>query len=97
MEIKIFGSGCAKCKALEKNAAEAAKKAGVEASIVKVSDLSEIMGAGIMMTPGLMIDDVLVSTGKLLSVDQIVELIKEESAGRSSGCGCSCSGGCCGK
>ncbi|MBN2652895.1 MAG: TM0996/MTH895 family glutaredoxin-like protein [Spirochaetales bacterium] len=92
MEIKIFGSGCAKCKSLEKNAAEAVKIMGVEASVIKITDLSEIMAEGVMMTPGLMVDGVLLSTGKLLNPQEIVDLIKKES----DCCGgCSCNGGCC--
>jgi small redox-active disulfide protein 2 len=71
MIIKILGSGCKKCLALGENAKVAAAAAGKEADIVKVTDIAEIAGYGVMSTPGLVIDEKLVSTGKVLSADDI--------------------------
>lgn len=77
MEIKVFGPGCPRCKKTEENAVEALKELDLEANVVKVSDLKEIMRHGIMMTPGLAIDDEVVSTGKIPSVEQIKIWISE--------------------
>ncbi|MFT6169426.1 MAG: small redox-active disulfide protein 2 [Celeribacter sp.] len=71
MIIKILGSGCQKCVALGNNAQAAAKAMGREAEIVKVTDFAEIAGYGVMSTPGLIIDEKLVSAGKVLSVEEI--------------------------
>jgi small redox-active disulfide protein 2 len=75
MKIEILGTGCAKCKALEKNVLEAIAKAGKFAQVEKVEDLTKIMEYGVMSTPGLVIDGKVVSTGKLLTVDEVAKLI----------------------
>lgn len=75
MVIKVLGTGCKKCQELEKNVKEAVSKAGVEAEVVKVEDVPEIMAYGVMSTPGLVVDDKVISTGKVLKVDEIVEVI----------------------
>lgn len=71
MKIKILGTGCAKCKALEENAKKAVAQAGIFAQVEKVEDLVEIMNYGVMSTPGLVIDGEVKSTGKLLSHEEI--------------------------
>jgi small redox-active disulfide protein 2 len=71
MIIKILGSGCKKCVALGNNAQAAAEAMGREVKIVKVTDFAEIAGYGVMSTPGLVIDEKLVSAGKVLSVEEI--------------------------
>jgi small redox-active disulfide protein 2 len=73
--IKILGSGCKKCVALGENARAAAMAAGKEAEIVKVTDFVEIAGYGVMSTPGLVVDEKVVSTGKVLTPDEIAKLI----------------------
>ena len=75
MEIKILGTGCDKCKKLEANAKEAIKELCIEASIVKIEDLVQIMKYGVMSTPGLVINDKVKSVGKVLKVDEIKKLI----------------------
>jgi len=75
MKIEVLGTGCAKCKALEKNVLEAIAKAGKFAQVEKVEDLTKIMEYGVMSTPGLVIDGKVVSTGKLLTVDEVAKLI----------------------
>lgn len=75
MIIKILGSGCKKCIALGDNAKAAAEAAGREAEIVKVTDFAEIAGYGVMSTPGLVIDEKLVSSGKVLSAEEIGKLL----------------------
>lgn len=76
MKIEILGTGCAKCKALEEAAKQAVSKSGKFAQIEKVEDIMKIMEYGVMSTPALVIDGKVVSTGKLLSMDEIVELLK---------------------
>jgi len=77
MKIEILGTGCTKCKTLEEKAKQAVAKAGVFAQVEKVEDIVKIMDYGVMNTPGLVINGEVKSTGKLLSVDEIVELIKK--------------------
>jgi small redox-active disulfide protein 2 len=69
--IKILGTGCAKCKKLEESARQAIAEAGIEATVEKVTDLDTIMDYGVMMTPALVINEKVVSSGKLLSVSDI--------------------------
>jgi small redox-active disulfide protein 2 len=79
MTIQILGMGCAKCKALESNAREAATELSIDATIEKIDSLERIMGMGVMTTPGLALDGVVKSTGRLLSKQQIKELLLSES------------------
>jgi len=76
MKIEILGTGCTKCKALEEATKQAVAQSGKFAQIEKVEDIMKIMEYNVMSTPGLVIDGKVVSTGKLLSVNEIVELIK---------------------
>ncbi|MDD4227532.1 MAG: thioredoxin family protein [Mariniphaga sp.] len=77
MEIKVLGTGCPKCKTLEKAANEAVNELGVDARVTKEEDIMKIMGYGVMRTPGLVINDKVVASGKLLSVSEIKSLITE--------------------
>jgi small redox-active disulfide protein 2 len=76
MKIEILGTGCSKCKALEEAAKQAVAKIGGFHQVVKVEDMIEIMNYGVMSTPALVIDGKVLSTGKTLTPDQIIELIK---------------------
>ncbi len=75
-KIQILGTGCPKCNQLEQNARMAVQQLGLQAEIVKVKDIQEIMQMGVMMTPGLAIDGAVKSSGKLLSVDEIKALLQ---------------------
>ncbi len=75
MEIKVLGTGCAKCKALEKVTKEAVEKTGVNATVTKVEDIVEIMQSGVMTTPALVIDGKVVVKGKVPSVSEISKLL----------------------
>ena len=77
MKIEILGTGCSKCKALEEVAKQAIAKIGGFHSVDKVEDIMKIMEYGVMSTPGLVIDGVVKSSGKLLSVDEVISLIDE--------------------
>ena len=76
MIIKVLGSGCANCKKLEGLATKAAAELGTDAEIVKVTDIGEIMGYGVMSTPALVIDEQLKVAGRLPSYDDVVTIIK---------------------
>lgn len=75
MKIEILGTGCAKCKALEEATKQAVAQSGKFAQIEKVEDIMKIMEYNVMSTPGLVIDGVVKSTGRVLSVEEIVQLI----------------------
>lgn len=76
MNIKVLGTGCKKCKELEANVNEAIKQLGTEATVEKVEDIPGIMKYGVMSTPALVIDEKVVSAGKLLTVKELIGLIK---------------------
>jgi small redox-active disulfide protein 2 len=75
MDIKILGTGCPKCKALEKAAKNAVALAGVDANISKVEDIMQIMQYGVMTTPALVVDGKILVKGRVPGVDEIKNLI----------------------
>ena len=75
MIIKVLGSGCSKCKKLEENVRKAIAEKEIVATIEKVTEIKDIMSYGVMTTPALVIDENVVSKGKLLTVADIVKLI----------------------
>ena len=92
MEIKVFGPGCAKCTETENLVKEVvAAKGGNSITVQKVSDLKEMMAAGIMSTPAVAIDGVVKSTGKVPTKEEIAAWIDGGSASTSA----PQSGGCC--
>jgi small redox-active disulfide protein 2 len=76
MKIQILGTGCPKCGALERNAREAMAKTGIQAEIEKITDLDDIMAMGVMVTPALAIDGEVKKAGKVLTEEEISEIIK---------------------
>lgn len=76
MKIEIYGTGCANCQALEKNAKKAVEESDVEVEIVKIQEMDQILEAGIMGTPGLGIDGEIKSMGRIPSVEEIKKWIK---------------------
>ncbi len=77
MEIKILGTGCPKCKALEKSTQEVVDKLGLDVKIQKVEDIMKIMEYGIMRTPGLVVNEKVVASGRSLSLTEIEKLITQ--------------------
>ncbi|MFO7615392.1 MAG: thioredoxin family protein [Bacteroidales bacterium] len=75
MNIKVLGTGCPKCKTLERNVREAVTEMNIQADITKEEDIVNIMNYGIMRTPGLVVDGKVVSSGHLLSVKQVKDLL----------------------
>lgn len=77
MEIKILGSGCAKCAGLEAATRSAIEKLGVDAEFHKVTDPGEIASWGVMSTPALVVDDGVVVSGRVPSADELSDLLSD--------------------
>jgi len=69
--IQILGTGCPKCRQLASNAEAAARELGIEFELVKVTDLNEIIGFGVMMTPALAVDGAVKVAGKVPSAEEL--------------------------
>ena len=76
MNIKVLGGGCSKCEKLLENAKEAVAKVGIEAEIEYITDFAVIAGYGIMSTPALIVDEKIVSMGKVLKSSEIESFLK---------------------
>lgn len=75
MEIKILGSGCPKCKKLEKITKEVVNELGIDANITKVEDIMQIVNYGIISTPALVINEKVVIKGRIPSKNEIKILL----------------------
>ena len=75
LTIKVLGSGCANCKKLEAVTREAVSEMGVEAEVIKVTEYPEIMKYNIMSTPGLVLNEKLVSAGRIPSKAEITTFL----------------------
>lgn len=75
MEIKVLGTGCPSCKALEEAVRKAVMEMNLEAKIIKVEDMAEILNYGIMTTPALVVDGKIVLKGRVASVEEIKKLL----------------------
>ena len=78
VKIEVLGTGCTKCTQLAENAGEAIAKLELDAELLKVQDIMEIAGRGVLVTPALAIDGVVKSSGRLLTADEIVGLLQAE-------------------
>jgi len=78
MEIKVLGPGCPRCMSLYDNVILALEELGLEAQVEKVTDLGQIAAHGVIQTPGLVVNGKVVSQGKVLSVEEVKEILKRE-------------------
>jgi small redox-active disulfide protein 2 len=74
--LQVLGPGCRNCKLLAENAEAAAKALGIEYTLEKVSDIEAIVKAGIMRTPGLLVDGKVILSGRVPSVEEIKALLQ---------------------
>jgi small redox-active disulfide protein 2 len=75
MLVKILGPGCKNCRNLEKQTREALDKLGVQADVEKVTDYAAIAGYGVMSTPGLVVDDTVLVSGRVPPAEEIAALL----------------------
>lgn len=75
MDIKVLGTGCAKCKSLEKLTTKAVEELNIEASVEKVEDIQKIMEYAVMRTPALVINEKVVLSGKLPKITELKSLL----------------------
>ena len=75
MKIQILGTGCPKCKKLSEHAEAAAQELGAPYEMEKITDIHEIMGFGVMLTPALAVDGVVKVAGKTPSVEEIKRML----------------------
>lgn len=75
-DIKILGGGCAKCNQLEASTRDALAELGMDTAIEHVKDFEKIAAYGVMTTPALVVDGTVVSYGKVLKKDEVIEILK---------------------
>ena len=80
MEIKVLGTGCAKCKQLEKTVRQAVDELGIDAQVEKVTELTDIMAYGIMSTPGLVVDGEVRIAGRLPKLEELKSILSRAGA-----------------
>lgn len=92
--IKILGTGCKKCKTTTELVQEVIKEKGIDAQVVKVEDMTEIMNYNVMTTPALVIDEEIKIKGRVPSKKELEELLinNQFTVANSEGSGCCCSG-----
>jgi len=77
MEIKVLGTGCARCKSLEKVTRKAVEELQLDARVEKVEDIQKIMEYAVMRTPALVVNEKIVLSGKVPDVTQLKELLNQ--------------------
>ncbi len=75
MEIKVMGGGCANCKRLLATVEKAVSELGIDAKILYITDFEKIMEAGLLRTPGLLINEKIVVSGRVPDIDEVKKLI----------------------
>jgi small redox-active disulfide protein 2 len=80
VEISVLGPGCRNCALLEKRVDEALERLGLQATVTKVTDYDDILAFGVMATPGLVINETVVLSGKVPTTSAIVELISAQQS-----------------
>lgn len=79
--IKVLGPGCSRCKTLAANAETATRDLGMDCAVEKITDINAITSYRVMMTPALVVDGVVKSSGKVLTVEQIKSILSEKQTG----------------
>jgi small redox-active disulfide protein 2 len=77
MEIKVLGTGCNNCKKTKAVVGEAIQELGIAATLTEVQDIPSIMAYGVMSTPAIVIDEKVVSTGKVPAKSQVIQMIRQ--------------------
>jgi small redox-active disulfide protein 2 len=77
MEIKVLGTGCARCKSLEKLTSKAVEELNLDATVVKVEDIQKIMEYAVMRTPALVIDEKVVLSGQVPKINDLKEILTQ--------------------
>ncbi len=77
--IKILGTGCSKCKTLTQLVEDVVNENHIDASIEKIENIEDIMTYNVMMTPALLIDDVIVIKGRIPDKKEILDLLKSKN------------------
>lgn len=75
-QIKVLGTGCSKCKTTYANVLEALRQLGIEANVIKIEDIEEMMRYNVLTTPVLMIDELVKVKGRVAEVNEIKEFLK---------------------
>ena len=76
LNVKILGPGCPKCKKLEKQTIEAVNELKLDAQVTKIEDIVEIMNYGIMRTPGLVINEKVILSGRVPSMNELKNILQ---------------------
>lgn len=76
-KVKILGSGCAKCNQLERATIAALKQLGMDTEVDHIRDFSQIASYGVMLTPALIINGKVASSGKVLNIDEVISLLQK--------------------
>ena len=76
VEIKVLGPGCVNCKRLEQIVNRVVESMGVEANVIKVTNYSVIVDLGVMQTPGLIINNKVLSSGRIPAVEEVEDWIR---------------------
>jgi small redox-active disulfide protein 2 len=77
IQIKVLGPGCPKCKTMYANVVEAVKQSGIEAAVVKVEDIEEMLKYNVLTTPVLVIDEEIKIKGRAAQVSEVIDLLKK--------------------
>ncbi|PLX31981.1 MAG: thioredoxin family protein [Ignavibacteria bacterium] len=75
MDVKILGAGCAKCEQLERAARAVIEREGIDATVTKIDDITDILAYGVMITPALVVDEKVVVKGRVPSNDELTKLL----------------------
>jgi len=75
-KIEILGTGCARCRRLEKNVEKAVADLGIDVQIIKIEDITAIIDRGVMLTPALIVDGELKVSGRVADVNELKEILQ---------------------